>query len=171
MIRPYMHFKYSQLSLSRSRRDPLKHIEISVLRHIRFAELILVGCFGLNGPLRQYFSLYRAQREREKEKRNDRCEKKRLTLPHPHSPQAQSALALLYSRLVGRPDTGTLPSTIAPPDHPLAELRKIQIEQPTFTNKYVICYHKLETYIENCGKGEKLLLRSNFSSYPQYFVN
>ena len=34
----------------------------------------LVGCFGLNGPLRQYFSLYRAvsQRERENEKRSDR---------------------------------------------------------------------------------------------------
>ena len=34
------HFQiYSRLSLSRSRRDPLKHFEISVLRHIRFAEL------------------------------------------------------------------------------------------------------------------------------------
>ena len=33
----------------------------------------LVGCFGLNGPLRQYFSLYRAApREREKEMRSDR---------------------------------------------------------------------------------------------------
>ena len=32
-------FKYSRLSLSRSRRDPLKHFEISVLRHIRFADL------------------------------------------------------------------------------------------------------------------------------------
>ena len=32
-------FKYSRLSLSRSRRDPLKHFEISVLRHIRCAEL------------------------------------------------------------------------------------------------------------------------------------
>ena len=34
----------------------------------------LVGCFGFNGPLRQYFSLYRAvsQREREKEERKDR---------------------------------------------------------------------------------------------------
>ena len=31
--------KYSRLSLSRSRRDPLKHFEISVLRHIRVAEL------------------------------------------------------------------------------------------------------------------------------------
>ena len=30
---------YSRLSLSQSRRDPLKHFEISVFRHIRFAEL------------------------------------------------------------------------------------------------------------------------------------
>ena len=30
---------YSRLSLSRSRRDPLKYFEISVLRHIRCAEL------------------------------------------------------------------------------------------------------------------------------------
>ena len=31
----------------------------------------LVGCFGLNGPLRQYFSLYQAisQREREGERK------------------------------------------------------------------------------------------------------
>ena len=32
-------FVYSRLSLSRSRKHPLKHFEISVLRHIRFAEL------------------------------------------------------------------------------------------------------------------------------------
>ena len=30
---------YSRLSLSRTYRDPLKHFEISVLRHIRFSEL------------------------------------------------------------------------------------------------------------------------------------
>ena len=30
---------YSRLSLSRSQRDPLKNFEISVLRHISFAEL------------------------------------------------------------------------------------------------------------------------------------
>ena len=57
---------YSQLSLSRSRRDPMKHFAISVLRHIRFAEL-----------------------------------------------------------------------------------RKIQIKQPNFTNKYVIWLLNLEIYIEN----------------------
>ena len=33
----------------------------------------LVGCFGFNGPLRQYFSLYRTvPKEREKEERKDR---------------------------------------------------------------------------------------------------
>ena len=31
--------KYNRLSLSRSRRDPLNHFEIFVLRHIRFSEL------------------------------------------------------------------------------------------------------------------------------------
>ena len=35
--------------------------------------LRLVGCFGLNGPLRQYFSnIGPSPREREKEKRSDR---------------------------------------------------------------------------------------------------
>ena len=29
----------------------------------------LVGCFGLNGPLRQYFSLYRAVSQREGERK------------------------------------------------------------------------------------------------------
>ena len=29
---------------------------------------------------------------------------------------------------------------------------------------------KLEIYWKYCGKEEKLLLRSNFSSFPQYFV-
>ena len=31
-------------------------------------EIWLVGCFGFNGPLRQYFSLYRAVSQREGER-------------------------------------------------------------------------------------------------------
>ena len=43
-----------------------------------------VGCFGLNGPLRQYFSLYRAVSQREGEKkRNNRREKKMSKHPQP----------------------------------------------------------------------------------------
>ena len=50
----------------------------------------LVGCFKFNGPLRQYFSLYRAVSQRdEKEERNDRQEKKCPNNPHPHLLQAQ----------------------------------------------------------------------------------
>ena len=32
----------------------------------------LVGCFGLNGPSRQYFSLYRAVSQREGERKEKR---------------------------------------------------------------------------------------------------
>ena len=45
-----------------------------------------------------------------------------------------------------------------------AELRKNQ------TNEFVIWLLKLEIYWKYCGKEEKLLLRSNFSSFPQYFA-
>ena len=48
----------------------------------------LVDCFGLDGPLRQHFSLYRAVSQREGE-RKDRREKKMSKQPHPHLLQAQ----------------------------------------------------------------------------------
>ena len=32
------------------------------------SKIWLVGCFGFNGPLRQYFSLYRAASQREGER-------------------------------------------------------------------------------------------------------
>ena len=51
-----------------------------------------------------------------------------------------------------------------------AELRKQSIDQPYLTNVYVIWLLKLDVYWKYCGKEEKLLLRSNFSYFPQYFV-
>ena len=46
-------------------------------RYVNWLVGWLVGCFGLNGPLRQYFSLYRpSPKEREKEERTYRQEKK-----------------------------------------------------------------------------------------------
>ena len=39
--------------------------------------------------------------------------------PPPHLLQAQQALALLLPKLIGRPGTGSLPSTFAPPENPL----------------------------------------------------
>ena len=38
------------------------------IKTIGFRASWLVGCFGLNGPLRQYFSLYRAVSQREGER-------------------------------------------------------------------------------------------------------
>ena len=47
----------------------------------------LVGCFGFNAPLRQYFSLYRAVSQREGE-RGERIDESKNN-PHPHLLQAQ----------------------------------------------------------------------------------
>ena len=51
----------------------------------------LVGCVGFNGPLRQYFSLYRAvsQREGEREEKGIDVSKNVQTTPYPHLLQAQ----------------------------------------------------------------------------------
>ena len=73
----------------------------------------LVGCFGFNGPPRQYFSLYLAVFQREK-----KYIKKCSNNPHPHLPLAQYVHALLFTRTAERPSTVSLPGTIAPPDLP-----------------------------------------------------
>ena len=53
----------------------------------------LVSCFGFNGPLRQYFSLYRAVSQRVRKKREKIDErKKNPNNPHPHLLQVQQAL-------------------------------------------------------------------------------
>ena len=44
----------------------------------------------------------------------------------------------------------------------ICRIKKKKLEQPHFTNKYVIWLLKLEIYWKYCGKEEKLLLRSNF---------
>ena len=49
----------------------------------------LVGYVGLIGPLRQYFSLYRAVSQREGERREMIDERKMSKLPHPHLLQVQ----------------------------------------------------------------------------------
>ena len=47
-----------------------KYVIMAQIVHRRDrAQSWLVGCFGLNGPLRQYFSLYRAVSQREGERK------------------------------------------------------------------------------------------------------
>ena len=78
----------------------------------------LVGCFGFNGPLRQYFSLYRAVSQREGE-RGERIDESKNVQTTPTRTYCKRNRPLPYRiKIVGRPGTGSLPSTIAPPDHP-----------------------------------------------------
>ena len=50
--------------------DRQKHAYgICIEQRLRVMMDLLVGCFGLNGPLRQYFSLYRAVFQREGERK------------------------------------------------------------------------------------------------------
>ena len=68
---------------------------------------------------------------------------------------------------------GTLWNTSRYPYFDISDLRnwgKQLIEQPPLTEWICNLTLKLEIYWKYCGKEEKLLLRSNFSSFPQYFV-
>ena len=58
---------------------------MSVFKREGFSICWLVGSFGFNGPLRQYFSLYRAvsQREGERGERIDESKNVQTTPPAP----------------------------------------------------------------------------------------
>ena len=68
--------------------------------------------------MRQYFSLYRAVSQREGE-RGERIDESKNVQTTP-TPPAASAIGPCPTviKIVGHPGTGSLPSTIAPPDHP-----------------------------------------------------
>ena len=86
----------------------------------------LVGCFGFNGPLRQYFSLYRSVSQREGE-RGERIEESKNVQTTPTRTYCKRNRPLPYFyQIVGRPGTGSLPSTIAPPDHPLLRRKNLE---------------------------------------------
>ena len=89
----------------------------------------LVGCFGFNGPFRQYFSLYRAVSQREGERSERIDESKNVQTPPPTASAVDPCPTVI--KIVGRPSTGSLPSTVAPPDHPLlveSYLRNIPVK-------------------------------------------
>ena len=95
----------------------LGHFKIclfQVISYWEFENYWLVGwlvVFGFNGPLRQYFSLYRAVSQRE----GDRGEKGKMRIKMSKQP----APAPTVIQIVGRPSAGRLPNTIAPSDHSL----------------------------------------------------
>ena len=99
----------------------------------------LVGCLGFNGPLRQFFSLYRAvsQREGERRERIDESKNVQTTptrtyckcnrpLPY-YNPNCRTPRHWKFTQhhrttQPPHPGTGSLPSTIATPNHPSAPL-------------------------------------------------
>ena len=84
----------------------------------------LVGCFGFNGPLRQYFSLYRAVSQREGERGEKGQMRLKMSKQPPPAPTASAVGPCPTGiKIVGRPGTGSLPSTIAPPNHPRFQRR------------------------------------------------
>ena len=83
----------------------------------------LVGCFWFNGPLRQYFSLYRVVSRRERKRRERIDESKNVQTPPPAPTASAVGPCPTVIQIVGRPGTGCLPSPIAPPDHPRVSSR------------------------------------------------
>ena len=73
----------------------------------------LVGwLFWVYPPLETVFQSNRAAFQRGRKKR-EKIDERQNVQTNPH-------LALLLFKLVGRPGTESLPSTVAPPDHPMA---------------------------------------------------
>ena len=83
----------------------------------------LVGCSGFNGPLREYFSLYRAVSQRGR-KRTGRIDESKNVLKKPTRTYCKCSRPLPYCNPNCRTPrgTGSLPRTIAPPDHPLQDV-------------------------------------------------
>ena len=72
-----------------------------------YSFVVLVGCFGFNGPLRQYFSLYRAVSQREGEREERIYESKNVqTTPAPTASAVGPCPTVI--KIVGRPGTGSL---------------------------------------------------------------
>ena len=80
---------------------------------------MVVVVFGFNGPLGQYFSLYRTVSQREGERGEKGQMRVKMSKRPPPAPTASAVGPCpTVIQTVGRPGTGSLPSTIAPPDHP-----------------------------------------------------
>ena len=74
----------------------------------------LVGCFGLSGPLRQYFSLYRAVSPKEAKKKKEMIDERKMSKQPPPAPTA-STLPYTYSKTSDAPVQEVYP---APSLHP-----------------------------------------------------
>ena len=92
----------------------LKHVLLDPNLALCFRYSWLVGCFGLT--VFQSISGHLPKRGR---KRRERIDESKNSKQLPHAPTASAvAPCPTVIQIVVRPGTGSLPSTIAPPDHP-----------------------------------------------------
>ena len=110
---------------------------------------ILGWLIWANGPLRQYFSLYRAVSQREGVRKN--------TPTRTYCKHSRPCPTII--QIVGRPGTGSLPRTIAPPDHPPSpppNYNQIDMSPERFISlpfwypTLNLIYKKNEEYTQNC---------------------
>ena len=75
---------------------------VTIIRHVSGW---LVGCFGFNGPLRQYFILYRAVSQKEGERGEKGQMRVKMSKQPPPAPTASTiGPCPTVSQIVGRPD-------------------------------------------------------------------
>ena len=93
----------------------------------------LVGCFGLNGPLRQYFSLYRAVSQREGERKEKRQTREKNVQTTPTRTYCKYNRPLPYCN-PNQQDVPALEIYPAPSHHPTTPMisgkRFMQSDQP-----------------------------------------
>ena len=140
---------------------PFLHIKKKVILNYPKSATMgwLVGCFGFNGPLRQYFSLYRAISQREGERGEKGYRRVKMSKQPPPAPTASAVGPCpTVIQIVGRPGTGSLPSTIAPPDHPC---------------NYGICSKGLKKEFETAAVNEPSVFEplKFFCKYHQFFFH
>ena len=96
------------LSLSSTHRPDITEI---LLKRTENRKSWLVGCFGFNGPLRQYFSLYRAVSQREGEREEKGKMRVKMSKQPPPAPTASAVDPCpTVIQIVGRPGTGQIAS-------------------------------------------------------------
>ena len=90
----------------------------------------LVGCLGFNGPLRQYFSLYRTVSQRSRKRKENKKKKKTREKKCPNNPPpAPTASAIGPCPTIIHISRTPRHSTFAPPDHPVLRIELHVTEQ------------------------------------------
>ena len=144
--------------------------KICVLEHINhypqsqnlykyfWTDLWLVGCFGFNGPLRQYFSLYRAVSLKRGRKRRERIDESKNVQTTPTRTYCKRSKPLPYCYQNCRTPrhwkfTQHLRTTRPSPDRSLKRpysLSMLSLHKIAIFSKRKVCLHKTDATYSKC---------------------